>query len=65
MKVLQINYGDYGGGGGGAIAMHCLHTGLNRLNAESKILSCIKTLSSRDSSKIQRRYRIESGLKKL
>ena len=28
MKVLQINYSDYGRGGGASIAMHRLYTGL-------------------------------------
>ena len=65
MKVLQINYSDYGRGGGASIAMHRLYTGLKNAGIDCKILSAIKTLNSPDSSQIVRSHRLENILKKI
>lgn len=59
MKVLHINYSDYLRGGGSAIAMHRLHTGLCNLGIDSKILCGSKTLQSDDSIAIPRNHRSE------
>ncbi|MGB6297657.1 MAG: glycosyltransferase family 4 protein [Rivularia sp. (in: cyanobacteria)] len=65
MKVLQINYSDYGRGGGASIAMHRLYTGLKNAGIDCKILSAIKTLDSPDSSQIIRSQKLEKVLKKI
>lgn len=65
MKVLQINYSDYGRGGGASIAMHRLYTGLKNSGIDCKILSSIKTLDSPDSSKIITSHRLENVLKQI
>jgi glycosyltransferase involved in cell wall biosynthesis len=54
VKVLQISHSDYGMGGGGAIAMHRLHTGLQQVGIDCKILSGRKTLTSADSTQLVR-----------
>lgn len=65
MKVLQVNYSDYGNGGGGAIAMYRLYLGLLRASVNCKILSCVKTLASDDSTAIQRQSKLESQIKRV
>jgi glycosyltransferase involved in cell wall biosynthesis len=65
MNVLQINFSDYGGGGGGAIAMHRLCQGLARYQVNCKVLSKVKTLDSDQSAFIPRLRLLEGVLKRL
>ena len=65
MNVLQISYSDYAFGGGGAIAMYRLYTGLKNLGVDCKILSSIKTLDSEDSQCLPRKGRIENSLQRI
>lgn len=65
LKVLQVNLSDYAGGGGGAIAMYRLHTGLKKAEVDSKILGGFKTLESSESKQIPRLQRWESQIRKI
>jgi glycosyltransferase involved in cell wall biosynthesis len=64
MKVLQINFSDYAGGGGGAIAMYRLYLGLKSAGIDCKILSGCKTLQISNSQAISR-PRLEFKLQKI
>jgi glycosyltransferase involved in cell wall biosynthesis len=64
MKVLQINFSDYAGGGGGAIAMYRLYLGLKYAGIDCKILSGYKTLQISNSQAISR-SRLEFKLQKI
>ncbi|WP_017296821.1 glycosyltransferase [Nodosilinea nodulosa] len=65
MKALQINFSDYSGGGGGAIAMYRLCQGLAQLSVDCKIISKAKILSS-DQSALMPRFRLlEGGIKAI
>ncbi|HZG38662.1 MAG TPA: glycosyltransferase [Nodosilinea sp.] len=63
MQVLQVNFSDFGGGGGGAIAMYRLCQGLAPLDVDCKIISKVKTLNS-DQSDVMPRYRVLEGVAK-
>lgn len=65
MRIIQVNYSDYANGGGGAIAMYRLHTGLRKAGVDCKILSGVKTLDSSYSTAIPRSPRLESKIKKI
>lgn len=65
MNVLQINFSDHSGGGGGAIAMYRLCQGLDTLGVDCKILSKAKTLSGEQSDVIPRLRWVEGALKLL
>jgi len=65
MRVLHIWKTDYFGGGGGAIAMHRLHSGLRKAGVDSKILSANKTTESPYVSTMLRRRRLEAWLQKV
>ncbi len=68
LSVLQLWKTDFLYGGGGAIAMHRLHTGLRRLGIDSKILCNRKTVESPYTVKISHPKMlqvIESRLKKV
>jgi glycosyltransferase involved in cell wall biosynthesis len=65
MRVLQINFSDFGSGGGGAIAMHRLTQGLTQLNVDCKIISKVKTLSSDQSALVPRLKVLEGVIKKI
>lgn len=65
MNVLQINFSDYEGGGGGSIAMYRLYQGLKDAGIDCKILSGIKTLESPDSKTIPRSPRLEVQLGRI
>ena len=65
MKIIQVNYSDYANGGGGAIAMYRLHTGLRKAGVDCKILSGVKTLDSSYSTAITRSPRLESQIRKI
>jgi glycosyltransferase involved in cell wall biosynthesis len=68
MNVLQMWKTDYLHGGGGAIAMHRLHTGLRHAGVNSKILCLKKTTDSPYSIKYAQNNvlrRIESRLKRI
>jgi glycosyltransferase involved in cell wall biosynthesis len=64
MKVLQINFSDYAGGGGGAIATYRLYLGLKCAGIDCKILSGYKTLQISNSQAISR-SRLEFKLQKI
>ena len=68
IRVLQMWKTDYWGGGGGAIAMNRLHTGLNAAGIDSKVLCIRKTTDSSDSIRYYpNRFieKIENGLKRI
>jgi glycosyltransferase involved in cell wall biosynthesis len=65
MRVLHINLSDYARGGGGAIAVHRLHKGLQKDGIDSHVLSSIKTLESADSTELPRSRRLESALRRV
>lgn len=65
MKALQINFSDYSGGGGGAIATYRLFQGLKTLKVNGKIISGVKTLNSEQSSLMPRFRLIEGALKRI
>ncbi|MCR4405505.1 MAG: glycosyltransferase [Anaerolineae bacterium] len=68
MKVLLIHRSDYAQGGGGAIAMHRLHTGLRQAGIDSTILCSVKTMTSPTVMKLPRptRWRLlEAGLRRV
>lgn len=65
MNVTQINYSDFEGGGGGAIAMHRLCLGLINARVKCRILSKFKTLDAAYSSTIDPLPRLENTLHKL
>jgi glycosyltransferase involved in cell wall biosynthesis len=65
MKVLQINFSDYSGGGGGAIAMYRLCQGLEALGVDCNILSKAKTLDTDQSALMPRLRLVEGILKRL
>lgn len=48
MKVLLIHRSSYARGGGGAIAMYRLHTGLRKAGVDSKILCHLRTVERSD-----------------
>ncbi len=52
MKILQINSSDLHSGGGGAVAMHRLHSGLKLAGIDSRILCALKTTTGEDSDVI-------------
>jgi glycosyltransferase involved in cell wall biosynthesis len=65
MQVLQINFSDYSGGGGGAIAMYRLCQGLEALGIDCKILSKTKTLEGDQSALVPRVRLVEGVLKRI
>jgi glycosyltransferase involved in cell wall biosynthesis len=67
MRVLLVNAGDYGRGGG-QIAMYRLHRGLRKAGVDSKILCKYKKLESSESVAIPHSFlssRLESRLGQL
>lgn len=68
MRVLLIHRSDYAQGGGGAIAMYRLHTGLRQAGIDSTILCSVKTTSSPNVLNFPRptRWRVlEAGLRRI
>ncbi len=65
MRVIQVSYSDYAGGGGGAIAMYRLYVGLKCAGVDCKILSGFKTLDCSDSQPIPRLHKLEFQLKRI
>lgn len=65
MQALQINFSDFSGGGGGAIAMYRLCQGLAQLQVDCKIIGKAKTLDSEQSALMPRLRILEGGLKRV
>ncbi|QQE66076.1 hypothetical protein GFS31_27720 [Leptolyngbya sp. BL0902] len=65
MNVLQINFSDYSGGGGGAIAMYRLCQGLAAQGIDCNILSKAKTLDTNRSALVPRLRLVEEALKRI
>jgi glycosyltransferase involved in cell wall biosynthesis len=65
MQALQINFTDFGGGGGGAIAMYRLCQGLAQLQIDCKIIGKAKNLDSDQSALMPRLRILEGAIKRL
>jgi glycosyltransferase involved in cell wall biosynthesis len=65
MKVLQISFTDYFGGGGASIAMHRLCCGLENLNVDISILSKGKTLGQYETEIVPRSRILEFAIKQI
>lgn len=65
MHILQINFSDYFGGGGSAIATYRLYVGLKSFGINCKILTGYKSLNTADSAKILCSIRLETWMRKI